>query len=284
MNRARHPYEGKTLFLPTKHGKGALITPSFKSILGVDLQEFDVDTDQLGSFSGEVPRVGTAVETARKKALLAGTPDKNRLLIASEGSIGVDPLIPFFNSDIETLLFIDEKLEIEIIETLRSTEIVAFSQRFKTGDDIEKFLLKAQFPHHKMIVKSTNPNNSLTFKGIDDYETLLKAISACSSESEGNDCVVESDLRAHCSPSRQKIIRNLAYKLAKRIKNLCPLCQTPGWGLVSYIKGVPCATCTQVSIKTIKAEVFGCAGCTFSEEGKTLRTFVDPAQCDWCNP
>lgn len=266
------------------HGKGALIAPIFQSTFGATVQEIAVETDHLGSFSGEIARINSPLETARKKALLASTTGKDGLLLASEGSIGTDPLIPFINSDIELLLFIDEERGIEIVETLRSTEIVAVSQRFLPSDDLQEFLQKADFPIHKLMVKSTDLEGQLIFKEIDTPDNLERAITACSDQSTDRYALVESDLRAHCSPSRQRNIRTVALALATRINNLCPACQSPGWGAISYIKGVPCSDCLQISAAAVRAHIFNCVSCSHSQEGEVLRNTIEPALCNWCNP
>ena len=67
MSSILDSYRGQSVALPTLHHKGALFAPSFLSILGMKVVEVDVNTDLLGSFAGEVQRVGTQLETVRKK-------------------------------------------------------------------------------------------------------------------------------------------------------------------------------------------------------------------------
>ena len=52
--------------MATKHDKGQLIAPCFDEILAMRVEEVLVDTDLLGTFSGEIERVGTPLETAIK--------------------------------------------------------------------------------------------------------------------------------------------------------------------------------------------------------------------------
>lgn len=54
-----HPYQGRRATLATKHGKLALIGPVMFRRLGLEVETADVDTDVLGTFSGEVPRQGS---------------------------------------------------------------------------------------------------------------------------------------------------------------------------------------------------------------------------------
>jgi hypothetical protein len=66
MNGA-HPYRGVSAALATKHEKEKIVAPLFSS-LGISLQVPQIDTDVLGTFSGEIERVGTPKEVVLKKA------------------------------------------------------------------------------------------------------------------------------------------------------------------------------------------------------------------------
>ena len=66
-------YKGQSVALPTLHQKGSLIAPAFLSRLGMNVIEVAVDTDQLGSFAGEIKREGSQLETVRRKACLLYT-------------------------------------------------------------------------------------------------------------------------------------------------------------------------------------------------------------------
>jgi hypothetical protein len=53
-------YEGRSASLATKHQKDVACGRPLRRALGVDLVVPDaLDTDELGTFSGEIPRVGT---------------------------------------------------------------------------------------------------------------------------------------------------------------------------------------------------------------------------------
>ena len=65
-----HPYAGKSAVLATLHKKGNLIAPEFAKILKMSVEEVAIDTDSLGTFSGEIERIGSAKEIALKKARL----------------------------------------------------------------------------------------------------------------------------------------------------------------------------------------------------------------------
>jgi len=73
--------------MPTKHDKARLVAQHFNDILAMQVQEVVVDTDIYGTFSGEIERVGTPLETAVKKARLGIETTSNPFAIASEGSV-----------------------------------------------------------------------------------------------------------------------------------------------------------------------------------------------------
>jgi len=64
------PYSGALIALTTRHGKERALSRVFATGLGARLQLCDHDTDQLGTFSGEIPRLADAAATCRAKALL----------------------------------------------------------------------------------------------------------------------------------------------------------------------------------------------------------------------
>jgi ribosomal protein S27AE len=267
--------------MPTKHDKARLIAPHFHNLLQVQIEEVNLDTDVLGTFSGEIERVGNSLETAIKKAKLGIEATGNPLAIASEGSITADPFVPFITADIETLVFIDEELEITVYETVISNEIFAATTT-TLKNNLDEFLKRADFPNHALIVK---PNSGAgAIKGIREIRELEKAITDARDQSSDGEAIIESDLRAMCSPSRQKNISATALKLVQRLSRTCPECQTPGWGLTSYTRGVECSECGDFSIDAIKQEVIGCVKCEYTAPGAVINLTLDPAQCMSCNP
>jgi hypothetical protein len=267
--------------MPTKHDKARLVVKHFNEVLGMQVQEVDVDTDIFGTFSGEIERVGTPLETAIKKARVGIKTTGNPFAIASEGSVGPDPIFGFINANIETMVFVDDELDIQVHETIKSNEIVAFTTT-TIKNNLEEFLKKADFPNHALIVKPNNGQGAI--KGIRDLLTLEDAIKKSRDLSADSHATIESDLRAMCSPSRQKNISAVALKLVQRLSSTCPDCQTPGWGLKSYVRGVECSECGDFSADAIKQEVMGCFNCENTALGAVINVTLDPARCMSCNP
>lgn len=276
-------YRGQSVALATLHQKGALIAPTFLSTLGMQVVEIKVDTDSLGSFAGEVERVGTQIETARKKALLGIEKSGFKFGLASEGSIGADPQIGLLTSDIETIVSIDTVNSLEIIEHYKSFDIIAQKIEFAEGIDLDTFLLKSDFPTHKLIVRSEYGYRQVAGKDIATIEDLMSAIEKAQSL-KSNPIIIESDLRAHCPPSRSTNIKVTAERLALKIATLCPDCQSPGWGVVKPLLGLSCSECGQESDSAVRARLYGCLCCTYSVAGDPIADSIDPSKCNWCNP
>ena len=60
--KLRSAYAGSCFILTTKHAKSIAIAPPFWEKLEASVLEYVVDTDALGTFSGEVEREGNALE------------------------------------------------------------------------------------------------------------------------------------------------------------------------------------------------------------------------------
>lgn len=280
MSLTSHPYLGITAAMATKHEKDKLIAPLFKDH-GIEILLAPIDTDQLGTFSGEIPRVGTPHEVVIQKARLGMASGNFQFGLASEGSIGSDPSIPFLNSDIEVMAWIDAKNNFELVESFRSFEIVAQQKIVGPNDLIDEFLISADFPAHSLIVRSKESDGEI-FKGINKRKDLDIALNKLLTEHK--EVVIESDLRANHSPSRRKNIYALAERLVARLSNLCQICNTPGWGEVGKLFGLPCIECEEFSERAIKGFVCGCVRCDYRVEIVEEKKFVSAAECSSCNP
>ena len=275
-------YFGKTATLPTLHGKETVLSPIFQSALGLGIQVSEIDTDQFGTFSGETPRtlsqLDAAVAKARAAIALTGIP----LAIASEGTIGPNPLIPIASSDLETLVFIDSERDLIIHESFRSSEIITARQTFQPEQNLDEFLAKADFPNHALIVRTEAPAAFRAVKGIRDFDKLVEVIQELAQES--GSVIVESDLRASFSPSRMKNIAKCAELLAERIAATCPKCHTPGWGTVTPVFGLPCEDCGQKVESAVAADQLGCTKCDHVQTTQRADAFAESRFCDSCNP
>ena len=275
-----HPYYGVTAALATKHQKDQILSSAF-SKLGITLLVPDIDTDLLGTFTGEIPREGTPKEVVLKKARMGLEASGLPYGVASEGSIGPDLVVPFITSDIECMAWVDTTRNLEIVEFHRSLDILAARTVVSSKDSLDEFLKSADFPHHSFIVRAENGSGEI-YKGINSSERLEAALGELFKVSEK--LVIESDLRAHHSPSRQRNIAAVAEKLVARLANLCKECQTPGWGEVGYLYGLECSACKNLEERAVSGKILGCGKCHYREEVMGEKKFVEPAECGVCNP
>ena len=108
-------YRNEDVLLASKHEKERVIRPIFHQKIGCTLHTSNFDTDQFGTFTGEIPRPHNAYETCILKARAAAIAADCLFSIASEGSFGPHPSIPFFASDHEIMVFVDLKNNYHII-------------------------------------------------------------------------------------------------------------------------------------------------------------------------
>ena len=268
----------------TLHGKDTLVRDLFFQGLGWRVVHAEVDTDSLGTFSGEIPRLLGPLDTARAKAERGISASGLSAGLASEGSIGPHPSIPFVTANIEFLVFIDHELGIEVSEHSLSTDIVAVFEDVNPESDIDELCRRAALPQHALIVRNAGDSVHFVRKGLQTPEEVRVAVADCLSEVGGERVRVESDFRAMYSPSRQRTILACAQKLITRMQTECPHCTAPGWGKVGYEYGLPCEACSIQNNSVPKAERWGCTKCEGVELVSLSRTSVDPSQCHWCNP
>jgi hypothetical protein len=282
------PYAGNCVILTTKHSKSIAIAPPFQDKLEARILENVVDTDQLGTFSGEIPREGNALECARRKCewSLENLGDKVEFALASEGSFGPHPFIPFLPCDREILYFIDRKNGFHLHLSHLSEKTNYRMETINSLEALHKFAEVAQFPSHALILR---PNDSKTktpiFKGINSEAELKEAFIESRKYSLDGKVWIETDMRAHFNPTRMNVIRELAENMAQRLSTHCPTCDTPGFGKVRVETGLPCKWCG-LETEMIKYEVFGCTRCNYLETNERPNSLqqAEPANCQYCNP
>ncbi len=153
--KPRSAYAGKCVVLITKHAKSIAIAPPFFDKLNTGVLECVVDTDQLGTFSGEVERKGTALQCARRKCELAFDQlgDTVEFALASEGSFGPHPFIPFLPCDHEILYFIDRRHDFHLHVSQVSEKTNYRKESINSLEELSKFADAVQFPSHALILR-----------------------------------------------------------------------------------------------------------------------------------
>lgn len=280
------PYRGCRVALATKHGKGRVVARPFRAGLGAEVVVPGIDTDLLGTFTGEVPREGTPLETARSKARLGMAACGLPLGLASEGSFGPHPAIPFLPVAHELLLFADDERGLEVVEQEISSATNYAQVEAASPDHLGPFLARAGFPSHALIVRPAIPVGAGgIIKGIASLPALRDAIARCRAASADDRALVETDMRADRNPTRLRAIRRLAVRLVRRLLARCPACDAPGWGVVAAPAGLPCRWCGAPT-DLARGEILGCALCGERRERPRpdgLR-LADPGDCPRCNP
>lgn len=277
-------FDNRTASLLTKHGKEAVISPLFLEELGCQVVQTDAyDTDLLGTFTQDIPRYGSQLDAARKKAMLGMELLHLDLGLANEGAFVNDPyagLTPWNN---ELLILIDAK---------NGIEITGFSGAPAQNDhayishweELEKFAESALFPSHYLVIKPTDEYHPKSQKGIKDISSLKEAFEWAKGLSSKGVVYVENDLRAFANPSRMENIHKAAIDLTRKMKSLCPKCQTAGYWVTDIKRGLPCNACGMPTDQEI-AKVWGCIKCDHQEtEGLKVLKFADPSKCSRCNP
>lgn len=287
MSDARRLYAGRHAVLATMHRKEEAIAPAMLSSLGLIIAPTaGIDTDQLGTFSGEITRDGTMLEVAVRKARLGMSAAGVALGLASEGSFGPHPAIPFLHAGIELLVFVDDERGIVVHEILIAESTNLEHLAVLPGDALEAFLGRIGFPAHGLIVRPNEGEPTVALaKGVVELDRLTRAIAEAAAASPDGRARLETDMRAHLNPTRMKSLATLADRLARRLATLCPGCGAPGFGRTGTGGGLLCETCGTAT-EMIATEVFGCPACDYAEQ----RPRFDGLQrapalyCPECNP
>ena len=269
------PYRGLTAALATRHGKALALALPLQQRLGLGLQPADVDTDAFGSFTGEVTRTGTAADAAIAKARAGMAATGLTLGLASEGSFGPHPWLPFGALGVETLAFVDDAHGLALVEAAPSRRTNFSSLDLLAGADVAGWLGRIGFPAHGVVVRGRD--GAVLAKGVQDADALAALLPGA--------VRLDTDMRAHMNPTRMAAIRALARRLAARLATPCPGCGAPGWGQIGVERGLPCRQCGQ-STEMVTGLRFGCVACEHQAllprpDGLVM---AEPGDCGWCNP
>jgi hypothetical protein len=276
-------FEGRKMLVATKHRKEVVLKPMFENALGVHCVVPEIDTDCFGTFSGEMERKDDPLTTAKKKCLLAMDAYACDMAVSSEGSFGLHPQLFFAYADEEILMFIDRKNNLEIHAREISADTNFSGKEIHGENDLLEFALAARFPSHALILKGMNGTKVEFKKDIVTHDGLMHAYRQLLETHEN--VYVETDMRAHCNPSRMKVIEKAAAKLLKTIQSECPDCSTPGFGITDARKGLPCGRCG-AKTQGILSYIHACRHCGFEKEEfhPHKKESQDPMFCDFCNP
>lgn len=263
--------------LVTQHDKGKLIAPSLRS-LGIRVVEnSNWDTDQLGTFAGEIERKqspeGCALAKAKQAIALTGLD----IGLGSEGSFGGGPMPGIVNWNEEILCYYQPQHE-RVIYARASGPFHGEVHTLNSDADLHKLQEASELGQRWVLRIEDEILKGLTF------EEVEKALEIASSLGKLTwPLNVEPDLRAMHCPERQAMIRKAADDLARRLQACCPQCNAPNFVVKELEPGLPCEQCS-LPTKQPHTEVLSCAECGFSQSQSVAQTAADPRFCDWCNP
>ena len=278
------PYAGLKASLLTQHGKESVICPEMLKKIGLEVTHVKgYDTDKLGTFTRDIPRYGSQLDAARKKARVGMELSGTQIGIASEGAFANDPYTGLLPWNYELVLLIDDTRNLEITG-FYGAEAQSASKQVSSWDELTAFLPEAQFPSHQLVLKPDDEYHPDCRKGINSMELLREAYDWATNLSKKGNVYVENDLRAHTNPTRMTNILKAAQDLAKKMTNLCPKCESPGFSISETKKGLPCSHCGVPTNLPI-ANIWSCVKCGHRNEAAIIdQTHADPSRCNYCNP
>jgi len=278
-----HTWRGQRVAFLTQHGKEAVVGPLLRDAFGVEVERVTgVDTDTLGTFTREVPRAGTQLEAARRKAGLALERSGLALGLGSEGAFGPGPL-GWVAWDVEVLVWLDAARGLEVVGTAHGPAQHAHATA-STWRDVEAFAARAGFPAHALVMRPDGEDGAPVQKGLVDAAALRATFDASLAASRTARVFLENDLRAHVNPTRRSVIAAAGRDLVERLQRCCPRCAAPGFGVVARLPGLACRECGAPTPEARGAQL-RCVACAFCvEEAWTPDAGADPARCPACNP
>jgi hypothetical protein len=277
-------FEGRTLVIATKHKKESVIAPLLEENLSVKcIVPKNIDTDIFGTFSNEIERPLSPVETARKKCFLAMEMTGEDLAVASEGSFGQHPSVIFQPADDEIVMLCDRKNKIEIIGRKLSTDTNFGGAEAKNLPQAIALAKQFDFNSHALILRAHEGGTMPIYKGVDsftNFEAIVNSIIA-----KHGSVWIETDMRAMHNPKRMQVIKLATENLLEKVSSLCPKCHMPGFWVTDVVPGLPCRACGFPTASTLKYH-YSCTHCNHSiyklnPKGKQNEL---PEFCNYCNP
>ena len=227
-------FANRTVVIATMHRKEQAIAPLLSSVGVKILVPEPFNTDAFGTFTRDIDRPADQLTTARLKAEAALDLTGETLAVASEGSFGPHPQIPFVACDRELVLLCDRTHQLEIVGEHVSTETNYRSQTIHSLAEALTFAKSVGFPEHGVVVMPSahhSPKETLA-KGIITEAGLEAAVTKALSQSSEGKIHIETDMRALYNPMRMKAIAQATEDLIRKVGQLCPQCNFPGFSIV----------------------------------------------------
>lgn len=281
-------FKNRVAILATMHKKEEVISPILENELGIEIVVPEgFNTDQFGTFTGDIERMGDQYDAARHKAMGAMYLYDKTLAFASEGSFGPHPVFPFVPFNREIVVLIDKENDIEISGITTTTETNYGHKVVRNFQEAYEFSIEKGFPEHRVVIKVnqfTSDKNHM-IKGITNKADLENAVEFALKNSYDGEIYIETDMRALYNPTRMRSIEAATNNLIKNIFNLCPKCGWPGFKLINKKEGLPCSWCG-LPTKLALSYHYHCKKCGYTEEKlyPNGAKQADPGNCQYCNP
>lgn len=286
MKATQDYFQKRRAVLATMHGKEKVIAPLLADAFMLDVfVPSAMDTDRFGTFTREIKRPADQLATARLKALKAMDITGADIGIASEGSFGVHPSMPFAPSNTEIVLLIDRVHDLEILGGYLSLETHMHHATATSIAEAIAFATSHDFPRHGLILRRSDRSVRDIQKDITSVAELEKEVATMLRWSWTKKVFLETDMRAHRNPTRCLAIAKATEDLIRKIHHLCPICGIPGFDYGEIRKGLPCSHC-HLPTDNVLSHLYRCKKCGYEEEkvfpyGKEV---ADPGECAFCNP
>lgn len=273
-------FKNKTCLIVSKHQKEVVIAPILNAKLGIIcISNATIDTDALGTFTGEIERVKSPYDTVKDKCLLGQDLPGVDFIVANEGSFGAHPFIPFITADEEFICLYDVYEKEFVVEKMLFYETNFSTVKITNVAELDDVLMKLNFPSHGVILRTEN----LIIKDLFDLDEIRKCVVEMLFL-QGY-CNIDTDMRAMHNPTRMKCIEQLTMKFTNTLTSTCNQCGWYGFTIVEHKEGLACSLCSRPTKSTLY-HLYKCKKCNF--EKKKLfphnKEVEDPTYCDWCNP
>ncbi|AFY74193.1 hypothetical protein Syn7502_02184 [Synechococcus sp. PCC 7502] len=282
-------FQDRLAVIATMHRKEIVIAPILETSLGLRIivpQDFsqDFNSDLFGTFTRDIDRTNSQVQTAKLKAEKAMELLDVDLAIASEGSFFPHPFLGIpFNREI--VLIRDRNYDFTVYGEFLSTDTNFNHQEVSSYQEAYEFALRAGFPNHGIVIMPdahTSAKEAI-YKGIISEEMLKKSVNELLKRSP--QIHIETDMRALYNPTRMNNIAKATQVLVRKLQQLCPNCNFVNFDVAESIPGLPCELCglpTQVT----RSHIYGCDRCNFKQEilFPDGNQTSDPMYCSYCNP
>jgi len=273
-------WKNRPWILVTKHGKEQAIFPILNQNGIINTHVEYADTDVLGTFTGEIPRLKSVEDTLFEKCTLGSSNIINPLWISTEGSFGPHPIFPWVSQHQESFLLLDRTSNSKFFFNYTSTKTNFLVASLQTEQQLVEFCHRIKFPSHGLILKKTVNAEVEIVKDIFDWKTLISVYKTL-----GDNVTVESDMRAMNNPTRMSNIQIGFSNFVNHLQSECPKCHYPGFSQKKVERGLPCEWCNSPT-SSILYSFHVCERCQHEviHQNPHGKTKEDPMYCSNCNP